>query len=345
MTDVPGVRFRTATEADDLAIRSLLARSYADNVKSAAPFTRWQYWANPFGDAVAVVAVHGEQVVAHWAAVGVPLRMAGARVPGAKGVDIATDPDWRGRGLFSEVGARLMRACREAGIRAVLSHPNPGSARGVARAGGAPVGRVAAYVHPLDDAWVASRFHVPIVMARSLRARLFRVAKGDPAQVVPAVPADIDGLWLRAGEPVRNGVIRDDAWWQWRYVQRPARPYTFVTVRRSGRLTGAAALTVADRFGGRFGLVLEYLAIDREAAAGLTTGLAEAAADRGAVGLAQVAIPSSSAGRLAAAAGFVRLPRLLEPRPLRFLVTDPGGDSGALTRQPWSMHWGDLDHL
>ena len=342
MTDV---EFRLATPDDDQGIRTLLARSYNDNVKANAPYTRWQYWTNPFGATVAVVGVARDQVVAHWAAVRVPLRIGSAAMPGAKGVDIATDPDWRGRGLFGRTATHLMAACSDTGLAAVLSHPNPHSAHGVERAGGMPPGLVAAYVRPLDDDWVAQRFRLPGAAASTLGSRLRRLPTGDPAQIVPHVPSDLDRLWAESEPSVSHGVIRDAAWWQWRYVDRPSAPYTFVVTRRRGALTGAAALTIADRFGGQFGLVLEFLATDEQAAAGLTAGLSEAASSRGAVGLAQVALRSSRVGQLAAASGFTRVPKPLEPRPLRFYVTAPNGDSAALARQPWTMQWGDLDHL
>jgi len=339
------VQYRQATPADDGGIRSLLGRSYPDNVKAAAPFTRWQYWANPFGPTVAAIGVADGRIVAHWAAVRVPLRVDGALVAGAKGVDIATDPAWRGRGLFAGVGQQLMAACREANIAAVLSHPNPDSARGLERAGGKPVGHVAAYVRPLDDRWVAQRFHLPQAVATALHRRLSRESEGDTAQVVPLLPPDLDGLWERVQPSVPHGIVRDSSWWRWRYVNRPSAPYTFVTARRGGQLTGLAAVTVAERFGGAFGLVLEFLAADRDAARGLTSGLSVAAAERGAVGLAQVAIPGSPVAGLIAAAGFNRLPKLLEPRPLRFYVTVPEGESTGLAGASWNMQWGDLDHL
>lgn len=342
MTDVT---YRAAGPGDDERIRALLAVSYPDNVKAQAPYTDWQYWSNPFGATVSWIAEADGAVVAHWAAVRVPMIVDGQPVAGAKTADAATDPDFRHRGLFSQVGERMVADAGARGVRAVISHPNPDAARGVAGAGAALVSRAAAHVRPLDDDWLRERYHVPRTVARRLRASAFRLRRGDAADVADVPPEGLDDLWSRAGAGVRNGIARHAAWWDWRYRQRPHRPYVFVAARRGGRLTGAACVTVAERFGGRFGLVLEYLAEDEAAARGLTAALGESARGEGAVGLALVTLPGSRLASQCSAAGFRRLPRRLEPRPLRMMVFDPGGDAAALAARPWSMAWGDLDHI
>ncbi len=337
------VTLRRADPGDDVAIRALLAGAFDANPKARADFTRWQYWDNPFGRVRSWVAEDGGEVVAHWAAVPVPLVLGGRRVVGAKGVDIATAESHRGRGLFTALGRRLVGDCADAGMPALLSHPNPRSAAAVERVGGRLVARVPVYVLPLDDRWLAERFRLPVPAARAARAAVFRIGRGDPVETVPVPPPDLDALWAHVAGAVRHGIVRDAAWWRWRYADRPERPYRIVVARRAGRLTGVAAVTTRAAFGARFGFVLELLAVDAAAARGLVCGLGAAADD--AAGLALAAIPRSRLAALAVRAGFRRLPRRLEPHPLRFLVVAPGGDSAALAARPWSFAWGDLDHL
>lgn len=340
---------RVAGPEDDAQIRALLRRSFPDNVKTRPEFTRWQYWDNPFGPACSVVAEVDGRVVSHWAAIPVPMRLDGRERLGGKGVDGATDADQRGRGLFAGVGARMIAEAGARGFAAVLSHPNPSSARGAEKVGAVLISRVAAYVRPLDDAWFGGRLHLPgalgSAVAAAVRSSAFRLGRGDRGEIERLPPEGLDDLWDRAGAHVRNGIIRNAAWWDWRYRQRPERPYAFAVTRRGGRLSGAACVTVADRFGARFGLVLEYLAVDEMASRGLTAALSEAAAAQGAVGLAMAALPGSREAQLCAAAGFRRLPRRLEPRPLRMMVFDPAGHAAELAARPWSMAWGDLDHI
>jgi glycosyltransferase 2 family protein len=332
---------RRATSDDDEAIRALLGRNFPENPKRFASFTRWQYWENPFGEASSWVwQAHG-RVVAHWAAIPVPMVLDGRRVTGAKGVDIATDPAFRGRGLFRSLGEALRRDCAARAIPVILTHPNPNAARGVEQAGAQHVARVPVYVRPLDDHWLARRFHLPRPAATAVRRAVFPLRQAEGAARADGPPDGLDDLWARAGREVRNGIVRDAAWWAWRYGDRPGSDYRYLAVRRRGRLSGAAVLTERKAFGGRFAFVLEFLAADLDAARSLAAG---AAVHADAVGLACAALPGTPLALQLVRSGFRRLPRRLEPHPFRFMVFDCAG-LGGLPDRPWSMAWGDLDHL
>lgn len=334
---------RLAGPDDDTRIRALIAAAYPDNPKADAAITRWQYWDNPFGRTRSWVWERDGQAVGHWAAVPVPLVLDGVAATGAKGVDIATHPDARRRGLFARLAARLLEDLADAQVPALLSHPNPSSAPAVQRAGAALVERVPAFVRALDAAWLAERFRLPGPAARLAVRAAFPTRRAGPAREVDRPPEDLDALWGRLDE--RWGIRRDAAWWRWRYVERPGGAYRFVEVRRNGAPVGAAALRVREAFGGRFGYVMEFLAVDEEAATALTGALGELARAERAAGLVLIGTSWSRPVALARRAGFRGLPRRLEPNPLRFLVAEPGGDSARLARRGWSAAWGDLDHL
>jgi GNAT superfamily N-acetyltransferase len=333
---------RRGTPADDEAIRALLAQNFPDNPKRLAEFTRWQYWDNPFGMTRSWLYEAEGRVVAHWAAVPVPMVLDGADVVGAKGVDGATHSDWRGRGLFRSLGEAMRADCGEHGVPVILSHPNPNAARGVEQAGGQLIARVPVYVLPLDDTWLARRFHLPRPVSVALRRVAFGARGAVIGEQVAGVPSGLRALWEVAGADTVNGIRRDASWWAWRYAARPGGEYRCYAVRASGRLRGAAVVTERDAFGARFLFVLELLAADDEAARGLSAAIAEDAGD--AVGAALAALPGTRLAGHAARAGFRRLPRALEPHPFRFMAIDCAG-LGDLTKRDWAMAWGDLDHL
>lgn len=338
-----GPVLRLAGPEDDRLIRGLLAAAYADNPKSDAAIIRWQYWDNPFGTTRAWIWERDGQAVAHWAAVPVPLVLDGVAVLGVKTADAATHPDHRRQGLFGTLALRYMQDLRHVGVPAVLTHPNPDSTPGVEASGAVLVERVPAFVRAVDAAWLAERFKLPRPVATALRSAVFGRAATAEGGVGDSTPEDLDALWDGVGE--RWGVRRDADWWHWRYTLRPGVNYRYVEVRRGGRLVAAAALRLREAFGGRFAYVMEFLAVDDEAARALAATLSEYATQERVAGLVLIATSWSRAASQARAAGFRRLPRPLEPNPLRFLVAAPGGNSQELARRPWSAAWGDLDHL
>jgi len=338
-----GPELRRAGPADDAAIRRLLAVAYPANPKADAAVMRWQYWDNPFGPAQAWVWELDGDVIAHWAAVPVPLLLDGRPAPGVKTADAATHPGHRRMGLFATLALRYMEDLRVGGVRAVLTHPNPDSTPGVEGSGAALVERVPVFVRALDSRWLARRFHVPRPLVAPVRAAVFGRVADAPHLVVDGLPEGLDALW--SAHAPQWTIRRDAAWWDWRYLRRPGGDYRLFALRRGDRLAAAGVTHVREAFKGRFGYVMEFLAADDAAARELADAMAAQSREEGASGLVAAATSGSRLAAQVAAAGFRRLPRRLEPNPLRFLVADPAGDSVALARHPWAMSWGDLDHL
>jgi hypothetical protein len=193
-----------------------------------------------------------------------------------------------------------------------------------------------------DADWLARRFHLPTLVAKGLRRAAFRTSSPGGA-LVDAPPSGLDDLWARvvAASDIRNGVVRDSAWWAWRYERSPLGPYRYVEVREAGRLQAAAVVAEREDFGGRFGYVLELLAVEPSAA---HAAVATAANDiAGVVGLVTQVMGGSALDRLSRAGGLRRLPRRLEPKTTRFGIADHTGTLGSV--DDWHVGWGDQDHL
>lgn len=342
MTD--GLVLRSAGADEDAELRAVVAGAFPDNPKVRAEITRWQWWDNPFGSTRAWVWDDAGQVVACYIAYPLPVLLAGRPSTAGLGVDAAILPSHQGRRLFRPLSEALYADCGAHGMPVTICYPNANSTVGITKAGWRPIARLRTHVLPLDDAWLADRFHLPRLAAVAARRTAFRTgATGLRAAEVGSVPEDIDALWSQVAPTVSYGVVRDAAWWRWRYAQHPDAPYRFFEVRRGGQLVGAAVALSREAFGGRFLNLLEMLTVDVEAARALTAAIA--AAPDGAVGAALVAAPGSALDRLAPRAGFRRLPERLEPKPLLFGAVPNDGTVPDPAAVPWSVAWGDLDHI
>ena len=339
-----GPILRQAGPADSDQIRAVLAASFPGNPKADPAVMDWQYWSNPFGPACSWVAEAEGQVVAHYAGIRYPGWTNGAPISLALGVDAATLPAFRGLGLFEQLARAVYLGCGRDGIPFTYCLPNPNSLRGFIKAGGQELGRARVLAAPLNSDWLRQRLRVPRAAGRAL-VRGLRPGRGRVGSALEGPPPDLDGLWSRLGGGYGAGVARDSRWWQWRYGARPgAGSYLFFETRRAGRLTGAAVGLCRDDLGGRFLCLLELLAEDAEAAKGLLGTAGTAAGPLGAVGVATVALPGTPLYRRARQGGLWPLPRRLEPQPLHVGVVDNLATAGGPPR-PWSLAWGDLDHL
>jgi hypothetical protein len=335
---------RAATVDDDAGLRALFEACFPDSPKTRADVMRWQYWDNPFATPVSWVYEDGGSIVAHYAGMPVPITVDGVPAVGAVGIDAATAPSHRGIGLFESLARAVYRDGGARGMPVTLCYPNANSLRGFVKAGGHPVGELRTFVLPVDDGWVAQRFHVPRVVATGLRRAAFGRRRSSGAARVDAAPDGLDDLWAAVAPASPNGIRRVGAWWRCRYDGNPDAPYARYEVRdAAGQLRGAAATVVHDDFGGSFVYLLELLTVDRAAAHALVAAIVDD--HSGVSGLATVGLEGSPVAIAARRGGLRPLPRRLAPKPLNFGIADNTGTRADLASAPWSVAWGDLDHL
>lgn len=361
--DTADLVFRPADRADDAEMRRLNAEAFPANPKTRAEVTAWQWWDNPFGDTIAHVWEHDGRLVGQYVAYRMPANLDGEPGRIAIGVDYAIAPSHRGQGL----GKPMLDACfgqATAEGTPFYSLPNQLSVGGATRSGLSIVDQLEVRVLPLDPGTIADLLadaervqhagragRVAVAGVRTLGhlpvlalARRVRVAPGLSVDVLDDPPDDVDALWSAVERHHRWGVARHGDWWRWRYAEHPDRPYRIIAVRRGAHLVGLAAVVTRDDLGGRFHCLLELLAVDGTAAAATVATLVDGAAGP-ADGVACTAVPGSRLSHLAGAAGLLRIPPRVLPRPVYFgviphptIVPDP-------TAVEWSTSWGDLDHV
>jgi hypothetical protein len=343
MSDTPILR--EATAADEAGIQACLEESFPDNPKANAEIRHWQYH-NPFGELSAWVYEDAGRIVGHYANYPVPCLLDGEVAVAGVAVDAAVAPSHQGRRLMRPLNEALYRHSATKGMRVSLAYPsNPIAVKGIRSAGWLEVARLRTLVLAVDDAWLARRFKVPTPIARVVRDAGFATGRGPVGDEVGAPPEGLDGLWAATvtGTRMRNGIIRDAAWWQWRYADSPLSAYRWFEVRRGRELAAAAAVVVREDFGGRFAYLLELQARDGDAAAALVRGVIGNVGDVS--GIATVAVDRGPLHQLAKDGGLRTLPQRLEPKGLWFGFVDNDGTTAHLAAQPWAIQWGDLDHL
>jgi len=251
-----GLVIRRATGADRPAVLRLLSATlgWLPDEHHGALF-EWKHDRNPFGPSPAWVAVDeasgtiaGFRTFMRW-----EFERDGEIVRAVRAVDTATDPAYRGRGIFRRLTLQAVEELTSEGVEFVFNTPNDQSRPGYLKMGWEIVGRVPIRV----------RLRSPLATLRVLRARA-------PAELwsdAPTAGEEVDRLLDRGALALaprrRDGRLRtrlDEAVLRWRYGGFPPLGYrgivdpvsggtAIVRLRTRGDATEAAiddVLTVDD---------------------------------------------------------------------------------------------------
>jgi GNAT superfamily N-acetyltransferase len=334
-----GIALRAFQEEDEPRVLDLLQDAFGnwprgiDNQDPSGMF-RWKHLANPFGRSVMVVAEDGDALIGFSALMRWRL-LADRRVfEVLRGVDMAVDPAYRRRGVYSHL-LREAAGRYPADTALTLNSPNALSRGGSLRVGGRELGRLP---------WLA-RVRAPLRgTPRFLGGTLAR-AESPPVSSEPAADALLDGegiskLLSEIPRPVsRFTTLRGVDYLRWRYGTIGG--YRAVREHHADRLAGLAIFRVHRRGRAWFSTVCEMLVAgdDRTVARRLLRQVVRAAATDYLVGCFAT---GSSARHAAFRSGFVPVTRGPGPtvRPLHAEITPDPTD-----HRSWDLCCGDLDLL
>jgi hypothetical protein len=272
----------------------------------------WWFERNPTGPRLISLIRDGERVAGASGMSFFRLRLNGREADVAFALDAATHPDYRGRGLWSQLELRNENPSAEAGAPAVLGVTKPVAGPiHVGRLGWRDLARLRLWARPL------------LVPARTARG----------VESLDRFGPETDELYERAQGRWPNHFVRRSGYLNWRYIQSP-RGYRCLAARRGGRLEGYAVLGRKVYAGRSVAVVADLVGSARA-----TRALLRRCAREGRGLQALVALVSPWQQTRFLAAGFVPTHRTIRfiGKPLQPGVTLPEG------RGAWHFTLGDMD--
>jgi GNAT superfamily N-acetyltransferase len=327
---------------DDIGqVTALLDRCFSSNPKIDPEVMMWQYWSNPFGNTRSWVAVSDGVVVGHHAAYTVPLRAGIERLTAAIQVDTATDPRFRGRGLYGELSEVLYASCRDDGVSVMLGNPNAQALGPLRRVAWLEVGDLRLFLRLRDAEAVSRLTPIPTAIARVGHPFVFGTPHRADVLVASAVPSQLDALVDECRQDDLIGVDISAEWWKWRFEDHPQHPYHFVSVHEGDALSAAAVCGVRDESGTVLVDIMDIVARDRTAALAAVDGAFNAMPEAAGV---RITANTGSAYATAARWGKMRrVPRRLRSNPTYFGIYPLNARYG-FGGYTWNVSLGTLDY-
>jgi hypothetical protein len=250
---------------------------------------------------------------------GIPQRFSLAQEPAIAmiSVDTMTAPDFRRRGLLTQVAGRAYQAWREAGVAFVFGLPNQQWGSRAAALGWQPLFPLQWLVLPLQpQALAARRLGLPWLRGMASIATLWKRwatagVRPDPRICTAAVNRaedDFDRIWHECRSGWTFSTLRDRRWVEWRFLASPVRRYEICTARRADRPCGYAAYTLLPSAAGTAARLAELFTArdDHATRATLLRVLIDQLFAAGVEALHTLAVPGTEYFRWLRSAGFLR---------------------------------------
>jgi hypothetical protein len=304
---------------------------------------RWKLRSRPSSLDNVWVAAADDKPVFQYAGIPTRFQLMETPVTVMVSVDTMTAPEFRRRGLLTQVAEQVYAAWRELGVAFVIGLPNEQWGSRARALGWRPLFQLQWLVRPLlPEAILARRLGVPFLKRARLPGALWnyllrlRVRRDPQIQTGRVGCADeaFDELWESCKSDWMFSTVRNREWVNWRFLSAPASAYTVTLARRAGRPSGYSvhrvsaiqdhvAAFLAELFAARADEATRDCLLD-EVIAQLLSVRAEA--------LATLAVPGTRYYRWLRGAGFL-------PRQQFSVELVPLGGDLPLERMLHAEHW------
>ena len=227
---------------------------------------RWQYFDNPGANIFVDFAIdesNGRVAAVHgvWP---VRVRVAGRVVPAGLSMNVLTDSDYRGRGLFVKLASSVYERCASDGLEFVYGFPNANSAHGFwTHLGWISLDPVPAMIRPLSLRYYLRRTSLtrPLCGAESEPStpKESEVANHGNVRMLRVFGAETDELWHEFSRNVGIAIERDHDFMEWRFKRKPDRDYSVMVHSDRERLNALVVYAVTSGGGETVGHVMELL--------------------------------------------------------------------------------------
>jgi hypothetical protein len=344
---------------DENAICALFERVFGKPMGKTESIRHWQweFLQNPVSSLFIKLAWDGDKLVGQYTASPVQMYVKGSNITAALSHDTMTDPQYSGLGIFRATAEALYREQTDAGQRFIYGFPNRNSIHGFEK-----------YLK-----WqqiMPAPVHIrPVCIFKNIFQKIFHSTPGSSAASESAfqdassllsgksgkyklhVETEFgdwaDDLWVRCSNQHRLWVVRNKAYLNWRYVDKPENKYHIVSVWQDYQPVGYVVIACNNMNFGDTIFIMDFLVdLNFKYAADVLIRYVVNVAKKNECAFASVLLtPGSKYLNIFRKKLFLPLPQFLFPQPLYFgarcfdqtmeqLVNDP---------KAWHISWGDND--
>ena len=256
---------RLYKEGDEKGYVSLINHVFL-RYKSDLKRWRWEFVNSPLGS-IQVFADYNGQIIGYMGLICLPIKIGNRVVSGSQAVDLAVHPSFRRKGMFLQIGQKLMQEAAKRQIIISYGVPNEPAYRGHLKYGWFYVSEI-----PVLVKLMTKKSLIIFVLARILNfirkpcsesmSKLFDFIKKLKTQFslnhIKDLPEShmynivtlslfdekFDRLWKKASEQYPLIIVRNAKYLNWRYFNKPHSKYIVLAAMKKYEVDGFVVLAV-----------------------------------------------------------------------------------------------------
>ena len=231
---------------------------------------RWKFLGNPLGFHLVCVAERNGEIISHSASLPARIKIGQETVIASQGVDLVTDPAFRGHGLIGQTMKCRNRIKDDHSVALDFGFPNHAAYQLSLMKQGFQDLNITMLQHRfiVDTELFFSKVRFGSIkrlgygsmeaVRRSL-SRSIDLGEGVMVEEATKIGADFDSLYERASRDFDMMLVRDSGHLAWRYGDPRAGRFIIRTIRCDGQLAGYMVYKEEERDGTRFLNIVDYL--------------------------------------------------------------------------------------
>ncbi|MHB8125722.1 MAG: GNAT family protein [Desulfitobacteriaceae bacterium] len=347
---------------DLTAMVEMAKEFYGDTWLAHEEFLRWQYFANPAGEAIIRLARDRQSgnLAGQYANIPTLFQNGNHLYTGTLALNTLTKEAYQGKGIFTGLVESVNKECVNRGLSFTYAIPNPNSFPGfIKRLNFKKLGVIPLLLKPLNlKSLVKTKAGTLMAILASPLNPFFRIKDPKINYKTPDIQIleltrenilEIEPFWTRIKNKYPIMGVRNASHFKWRYFDIPLREYKLLGAKnlQSNELLGYVVGRCTDVQGITSGMIVDFLIDETHPQAGqaLLSRILTYFQDQNMQLAGTLMLEHCQEFKLLKQQGFFKCPKTLEPQPFPVIYRSHSTDlnNNFLQLNNWFLTMGDYD--
>jgi len=230
----------------------------------------WEYKKNPNNRIEIFLAIDKNKIIGHYAIIPMKMKIGNAEYIVSLSLDTMTHKRYRGQGIFPQLATNLYEDLGKNKIPITYGFPNSQSYKGfINKLNWFEISKVPIYIKPLNFVSIVNLYLKNIILSKFIGNilkslfNLFIKKIQTPIDIeikeFTKIGNEFDTLWNNTKNEIIVGIVRDQVYLNWRYLQKPEDNYIIYGLMEKHILRGYTILKIEERFNLKIGLIMDIL--------------------------------------------------------------------------------------